>query len=62
MMKGRVEKSRKKYDVVVPGEYLGSAEEYSPGDGTYERFCQVYANRAGYKVVEKRDENVCYFV
>ena len=59
-MKGSVEKDKKKHDVVVPGEYLGSDEEYKPGEGTYVRFCQVYANRAGYKVIEKSNENVCY--
>jgi exosome complex RNA-binding protein Rrp4 len=46
-------------DIVVPGAYLGSAETYKSGEGTYVRFCQVYANRAGYKVVEKVNENVC---
>jgi hypothetical protein len=58
-MKGSVEKAKKKHDVVVPGEFLGSAEEYKSGEGTYVRFCQVYANRSGFKVVEKPNENVC---
>ena len=57
-MKESTEKARIKHDVVVPGEHLGSAEEYKPGEGTYERFSQVYANRAGYKVVQKENENV----
>ncbi|CAB3976608.1 Exosome complex component CSL4 [Paramuricea clavata] len=56
-MKGSVEKAKKKHDVVVPGEFLGSAEEYKSGEGTYVRFCQVYANRSGFKVVEKPNEN-----
>ena len=58
-MKGSAEKARKKHDVVVPGDHLGSAEEYKFGEGTYERLGHVYANRAGYKVVKKLNENVC---
>lgn len=57
-MKESVEKAGEKPGVVVPGECLGSAEEFKSGEGTYVRFGQVYANRAGYKIVEKHDENV----
>ena len=49
--------AEKKHDIVVPGEYLGPAEEFKSGEGTYVRFCQVYANRAGYKMVKKLNEN-----
>lgn len=43
--------------VVVPGDRLCSVEEYNQGVGTYDRFGHIYANRAGYKVVEKLAEN-----
>ncbi len=58
-MKRSVEKAKMRHDIVVPGEYLGSDEEYKSGEGTYVRFCRIYANCTGYKVVEKPNENVC---
>lgn len=58
MMKKFDEKEKNKYEIVVPGQYLGPTDEYKCGEGTYVRFCQIYANRAGYKTVEKMNENV----
>lgn len=44
--------------VVVPGDRLGSVDEYNSGSGTFIRFGHVYANRAGYKVVKETTVSV----
>ena len=44
--------------VAVPGDRLGSVDEYTAGAGTYVRFGHVYANRAGFKVMEERNDKV----
>ena len=38
--------------VSVPGERLGSLEQFSPGNGTYIRHGYVYASLAGYKQLQ----------
>ncbi|EDO49274.1 predicted protein [Nematostella vectensis] len=39
--------------IAVPGERLGSAEQYSAGNGTYSRHGHIYSCLAGYRHVEK---------
>ncbi|XP_058972702.2 exosome complex component CSL4-like [Pocillopora verrucosa] len=41
--------------VVIPGERLGSIEQYSPGNGTYIRHGYVYASLAGYKQSQNQE-------
>ena len=60
IMKSIDKKREEHLDVVVPGDRLGSLDKYSPGAGTYVRFGHLYANRAGYKVVERLNEKVCF--
>ena len=43
---------------VVPGEYLGAAEEYLPGRGTYEDSGRIYASVAGAPSVDPKDKTV----
>jgi len=43
---------------VVPGEYLGAAEEYLPGRGTYEDSGRIYASVVGAPSVDPRDKTV----
>lgn len=43
---------------VVPGEYLGAAEEYLPGRGTYEDSGRIYASVVGSPAVDPRDKTV----
>lgn len=38
--------------VVIPGERLGSLEQYTPGNGTYIRHGYVYASLAGFKQLQ----------
>ena len=38
--------------VAIPGERLGSLEQFSPGNGTYIRHGYVYASLAGYRQVQ----------
>lgn len=41
--------------VVIPGERLGSIEQYSPGNGTYIRHGYVYASLAGFKQSQNQE-------
>ncbi len=43
---------------VLPGEYLGAAEEYLPGHGTYEDSGRIYASVVGSPSVDPRDKTV----
>lgn len=46
--------------VAIPGERLGSLEQFSPGNGTYVRRGHVYASLAGYKQLqEQENREVC---
>ena len=46
--------------VVIPGERLGSIEQYSLGNGTYIRHGYVYASLAGYKQSQNQENGeVC---
>ena len=40
--------------VAIPGERLGSLEEFSSGNGTYTRHGYVYASLAGYKQLQEQ--------
>jgi exosome complex component CSL4 len=43
---------------VLPGEYLGAAEEYLPGRGTYEHAGRIYASVVGTPAIDPRDKTV----
>ena len=44
--------------LVLPGDYLGTAEEFLPGHGTYENRGRIYASVLGTPVVDPRDRTV----
>jgi exosome complex component CSL4 len=44
--------------LVLPGDYLGAAEEFLPGRGTYESRGRIYASVLGRAVVDPRDRTV----
>jgi exosome complex component CSL4 len=44
--------------LVLPGDYIGAAEEYLPGHGTYENRGRIYASILGKPVVDPRDRTV----
>jgi exosome complex component CSL4 len=44
--------------LVVPGDYLGAAEEFLPGRGTYENRGRIYASVLGTPRVDPRDRTV----
>lgn len=49
--------------VVIPGERIGSLEQYSPGNGTYIRHGYVYASLAGYKQLHNQTNGeVCKLI
>lgn len=43
---------------VLPGEYLGAAEEFLPGRGTYEHAGRIFASVVGTPAVDPRDRTV----
>lgn len=45
-------------DLVLPGDLLGTAEEFVPGHGTYEDGGRIYAALAGRRSVDPRDRAV----
>lgn len=45
-------------DLVLPGDYLGTAEEFVPGHGTYEDHGKIYAALLGHRSVDPRDRAV----
>jgi exosome complex component CSL4 len=45
-------------NLVLPGDYLGAAEEYLPGRGTYENRGRIYASVLGTPQVDPRDRTV----
>lgn len=46
--------------VAIPGERLGSLEQFSSGNGTYVRHGYVYASLAGYRhLLEQENGEVC---
>ncbi len=44
--------------LVIPGEYLGAAEEFVPGRGTYEDSGRIYASILGISHVDPADRSV----
>ena len=44
--------------LVLPGDYIGAAEEFLPGHGTYESRGRIYASVLGTAVVDPRDRTV----
>lgn len=44
--------------LVLPGDYIGAAEEFLPGQGTYENRGRIYASVLGTPVVDPRDRTV----
>ncbi len=45
-------------ELVLPGDYIGAAEEYLPGRGTYENRGRIYASVLGTPKVDPRDRTV----
>ncbi len=45
-------------NLVLPGDYLGAAEEYLPGRGTYEDRGRIYASVLGTPSIDPRDRTV----
>jgi exosome complex component CSL4 len=43
---------------VLPGEYLGAAEEFLPGRGTYEHAGRIFASVVGTPALDPRDRTV----
>jgi exosome complex component CSL4 len=44
--------------LVLPGDYLGAAEEFIPGRGTYENRGRIYASLLGTPRVDPRDRSI----
>jgi len=44
--------------LALPGDYLGAAEEFLPGHGTYESRGRIYASVLGTVIVDPRDRTV----
>ena len=44
--------------LVLPGDYLGAAEEFLPGRGTYEHAGRIFASVVGSPQVDPRDRTV----
>jgi exosome complex component CSL4 len=44
--------------LVLPGDYLGAAEEFLPGKGTYEDRGRIYASLLGTPRVDPRDRSI----
>ena len=45
-------------DNVVPGDIVGTSEEYLPGKGTYEEKGNIYANLTGKIAINKKERKV----
>jgi len=45
-------------ELVLPGDYLGAAEEFLPGRGTYEYAGRIYASMLGRPSVDTRDRTI----
>ncbi len=45
-------------DLVLPGDYLGAAEEFLPGHGTYEHAGRIYASLLGKPSIDTRDRTI----
>ncbi|HTT16364.1 MAG TPA: exosome complex RNA-binding protein Csl4 [Thermoplasmata archaeon] len=45
-------------ELVLPGDYLGAAEEFLPGRGTYEHAGRIYASLLGRPAVDASDRTI----
>ncbi len=45
-------------ELVLPGDYLGAAEEFLPGRGTYEHGGRIYASLLGRPSLDDRDRTI----
>ena len=45
-------------ELVLPGDYLGAAEEFLPGRGTYEHGGRIYASLLGKPAIDPRDRTI----
>jgi exosome complex component CSL4 len=45
-------------ELVLPGDYLGAAEEFLPGRGTYEHGGRIYASLLGKPAIDARDRTI----
>ena len=45
-------------DFVLPGDRLGTIEEFVPGEGTYEENSEVYAASAGFVLIDHLDKKI----
>lgn len=45
-------------DFVLPGDRLGTIEEFVPGEGTYEENSEVYAASAGFVLIDHVDKEI----
>ncbi|WP_255668527.1 hypothetical protein [Methanooceanicella nereidis] len=45
-------------DFVVPGDLLGTSEEFISGEGTYEESGNIFANATGKIKINKRERSV----
>jgi len=45
-------------NLVLPGDYLGAAEEFLPGRGTYEHGGRIYAALLGTPAIDPRDRTI----
>ncbi len=45
-------------ELVLPGDYLGAAEEYLPGRGTYEDRGRIYASLLGRPAIDPTDRTI----
>ncbi|HZY92168.1 MAG TPA: exosome complex RNA-binding protein Csl4 [Thermoplasmata archaeon] len=45
-------------ELVLPGDYLGTAEEFVPGHGTYEDNGKIYAALLGRRAVDPKDRAI----
>lgn len=45
-------------DFVVPGDFIGTSEEYLPGKGTYEEKGNIYADMTGRLAYDRKERSV----
>ncbi|MEM2878386.1 MAG: exosome complex RNA-binding protein Csl4 [Candidatus Hadarchaeales archaeon] len=48
-------------DFVVPGDLLGTAEEFVPGEGAYEEGGKIYSSSTGVVLLDSRKKHVSVF-
>jgi Predicted RNA-binding protein (consists of S1 domain and a Zn-ribbon domain) len=59
MRRRRIEGNEMEDDkIVIPGDMVGTSEEFLPGRGTYEENGNIYANTTGRIAIDKRERSV----